>query len=351
MATFGEQDGRGTGEWPALYAQYLLRAASRSTRSTELYQRVFDCLARGELAPTVFRDMTPAFIQTRGPAYSGELAQLTSRFFTAIVELNATASHDLSRAVLSEGAQDGPPAPPQLDATNPVLWYQQLTAYAGELNSRALASFRTLMGRVAAGELAPDKVLEASTEYVERRLPDQLAKLGELYFGLLTDLSELRSEYEEDLLERVLASAKRPGQDSPPALDFAVEPEGTASTSLLLTNTRPVAAVVHCAVTEVRRSDGIGPAFPPKMTVAPDGLQIPPHGEAALTLTLRAAEGEYEPGVTYVGAVRIERESEPRLDIPLRITAVSPAPAATRPQRRATTTRKTSKRKSIKRKS
>lgn len=343
--------GHGTGEWPALYAQYLLRAANQSTRASDLYQKVFDCLARGELAPTVFRDMLPSFIQTRGPAYTNKLAETTSRFFSSIVELNATASHELVKLVLPGESSTGPDAPPDFDPSNPIRWYQQLTEYAGELNAKAIANHRTLLERVAAGEVSPDQVRQASSEYLDRRLPEQINQLGGLYFELLNGLNDLRVGYEEDFLSVVLATAKRPGQDSPPALDV-VAPLGTAtSTSLQLTNTRSRAAVVHCTVTDVRRADGVSPAFPPNVTVAPDGLEIPPEGEAMLVLTWRLDEGDYEPDVSYVGSVNIERDGEPRVEIPLRIRATPATRAAAPARKRTASKRRTTKRKATKRES
>jgi hypothetical protein len=172
-----------------------------------------------------------------------------------------------------------------------------------------------------------------------------------LYFDLLNQLGRLRSEYEEDFLETVLARAKRPGQESPPAIDLTVPLGGSTSASLLLTNTRSGPALVRCTVTEVRRADGVGPAFPPDLSVAPDDLRIPPHGEALLTLSLRADEGDYDLGELYVGSVRIDRDGEHPLEIPLRINAVSPARVGATVRSRRSPRSKTSMRKKTKRKS
>jgi hypothetical protein len=175
---------------------------------------------------------------------------------------------------------------------------------------------------------------------VEERLPDRLKELGTRYFELLNGLSDLRSEYEEEFLSGVLASATRPGREAPPALELGAPLGGTTSTSLLLTNTRNQPAVVHCTVTDVRRIDGVGPAFPPEATFAPSGLEIPPHGEATLMLSLRLGESQYEPDVAYVGAVHIEREGEPLLEIPLHVTA-RPVPARAKPRRAPSSQRRT----------
>jgi hypothetical protein len=322
----GPGAGTGPGEWPALYAQYLLRAASQSTRASQLYQEVFDGLARGELPPTVFREVLPDFTQTRGPLYTTRLAETTSRFFASLIELNAAASHDLLTLLLPEEDATDPEPPPAFDPANPIVWYQQLTAHAASLNRGALARYQTLLERVAAGDLPPARVQEVASEYLERRLPDQINGLGALFFDLLNGLNDLRVEYEEDYLTGVLGRAVRPGQQAPPALDVVAPLGGTASTSLQLTNTRAVPALVHCEVTDVRRADGVGPAFDPPVSITPGVLEIPPEGNGVLSLTWELREAEYEPDALYVGAVRIDREGEPRLEIPLRIRATAPEP-------------------------
>jgi hypothetical protein len=324
-----------------------LRASSQSTRASDLYQRVFDHLARGELAPTVFRDLLPGFLQGRGPAYTSRMADVSSRFFSALVEINAAASHALADLMRPEDGEPALGAPPEFDSSDPIRWYQQLVEYAGELNARAVQDHQVLLERVAQGEISPAQVRDASSAYLQQRLPEQINELGALFFELLNGLNDLRVEYEEDFLSGVLASATTPGQASPPALDVVAPLGGSVSTSLQLTNTRSRAALVHCHVTDVRRADGVGPAFSPRVLVAPDGLEIPPGGEGTLVLSWHLDDADWEPEVLYTGSVRIEREGEPRLEIPLRMRATPAAPAT---KRKAAKSGGTAKRKPTQRK-
>jgi hypothetical protein len=323
--------GHAPGEWPALYAQYLLRAAGQSTRASELYQRVLDSVARGELAPTVFKDLAPGFIQARGPDYSLRLAQVSARFFAGMVELDTAATRELSGLMAAAGEQPGAAPPPAYDAADPAQWYQALSDYAAQQGAQATAAYKTLLERVAAGEVAPGQVQVAASDYLQRRLPEHLNGLGTLYFDLLSALNDLRAAYEEEFLTGVLAGARRPGQEAPPALNLTAPLGTTTSASLSLTNTRAEPAVIHCALTDVRRADGVGPAFAPHVTIAPPGLTIPPGGQADLTLSLRLDAGQYTPAALYVGAVHIARAGEPRLEIPLRITASPPPPPPAEP--------------------
>ncbi len=313
------------GEWSALYAQYLVRAASQSTKTSTSYQQAMDAIARGELAPTVFQDRAAAFIQARGPAYTSKLAELSSRFLGRLVALDAGAAHELASLLLAEETAL-PATPPELDPSDPIRWYQQLTDYAKELSATTISAYQRLFERVAAGEVAPSTIQTASTHYIERHLPQQLNRLGGLYFELLNGLNDLRVASEEDFLEEVLATAKKPGQEAPPALNLVAPVGGTTATSLVLSNTRREPARIHCSVTDVRRADGVGPAFSPKTTVAPPTLEIPPGGQGTLVLSLQLDEDTYTAGALYVGAVHIEREGEPRLEMPLRITATPAAP-------------------------
>jgi hypothetical protein len=310
-----------------LYAQYLMRTASQSAKTSELYQKVMDGVARGALAPTVFQDILPGFVQARGADYAAKLADISTRFFSRMVEIDALYARDLMEQVLP-GLSSAPVAPPQFDAADPIKWFQELSDYAGRLSTSALAAYQSLLEQVAAGQLAPNRLQEASSAYVEQRLPEHLRRLSGLYFDLLNGLNDLRGGYEEALLSAALASAREPNQDVPAALNLSGPLGGTTSASLLMTNTQEMPASIRCSVTDIRRADGVGPAFAPKITVAPEVLELRPGEEARVVLSLRLDEGNYEPDRLYIGAVHVARRGEPRVEVPLRITANAPEPAA-----------------------
>lgn len=326
-------DRSASGDWPTLYAQYLLRAASQSAKSSELYQQIMEGVAQGDIAPTVFRDLMPTFAQTRGTDYATQLTELNTQFFSRQVELNASFWQELVELIGPETASL-PAAPPAFDSDDPIRWYQQLTDYASHLNSEALAAYQALLDGVADGTISPDRLRQSSTAFLERRLPEHMSRLSAMYFDLLNGLNDLRSEYEEVLLRRVLATSRSANQDMPIALNLSGRLGETATASLTLTNTQPERANIRCAVTDLRRADGIGPAFVSSISVAPMLLSLGPGEEASLSVSLRLDDGLFEADVFYVGSVQITRRGEPRLDVPLRIKASAAEPVEKAAHRR-----------------
>jgi hypothetical protein len=78
-------------------------------------------------------------------------------------------------------------------------------------------------------------------------------------------------------------------------------------------------------VGDVRRKDGVGPAFLPDVSFAPELAELAPAEETRLVLTVRLDRGRYDTGALYVGMLRITDRGEPLLEVPLRITATQPA--------------------------
>ena len=114
----------------------------------------------------------------------------------------------------------------------------------------------------------------------------------------------------------------------PAVLNLIAPVGGIASASLSLTNTQDQPAIIRGSVTDIRRADGVGPAFAPKIIIAPDALELRPGAEASMILSLQLDAGDYAPEVLYVGAVHITRQGEPRVEVPLRVRATPAAPAA-----------------------
>lgn len=326
--------GPGPADWPTLYAQYLMRSASQSAKTTELYQRIMDCVARGELAPTVFREVLPAFVQTHGTVYANRLGEINTRFFGGLVQLNIAYSHELMESIMPGTSIPHVP-PPAFDAADPINWFQQLTEYAGQLNAAAVTAYQSFLQRVAAGDVAPNRIQDASSDYLNQRFPEYLRRLSALYFDLLNGLNDLRADYEEEFLTGVLATDRARDQEVLVALNLVGPVGGAASASLSLTNTKDRPAIIRCSVTDVRRADGVGPAFAPKIIIAPEALELRPGEEASIVLSLRLTESDYDPDVLYVGALYIARHGEPRVEMPLRITSTPAAPTAQPARKRA----------------
>ena len=127
-------------DWASWYGQYLRGTASQTERTQALYQRVIECVARGEIAPKALQDMLGAFYCARGHIYNEKLAQLTLRFFADLVR-NVTSYSNEFTQVLIPGASPVP-QPPELAASDPTIWFQQLTDYANQQSAPTVAAYR-----------------------------------------------------------------------------------------------------------------------------------------------------------------------------------------------------------------
>ena len=295
----------GSTDWSAAYAHYLLRAAQQTARTQSLYYLVLQRVSRGELSPATLRDALTAFAERRGGDYGTRVADASARFFSGLVQI-------------AVGART--PPPPPYDPADPYGWYQRLTAYAADLQQRSLDAYREQLERAARG----DASAPVAEEYT-RRAHEQVQALGRLYFELLEKTVEIGAAGEEEYLRTVLANA--PADRDTPVVELTAPLGASASAVVSLENTRTDRAVIRCLVTDVRRADGIGPSFVPKIVVDPDGLMLDPEQEGSVRLSLTLDAAIYTAGADYVGAVQVLRHGEPRLDLPLRIRAATPVAA------------------------
>jgi hypothetical protein len=319
-----DTQGPGPAEWSAWYEDYLTRAAGQSTRSLELYQDVMAAVSRGDLTPTVVQDLLSGFVQARGAAYSTDMAELSMRFFSGLVQLGTTYSAELLDAVAPGAAPSARAEPPRVNGADWGSWFRQLTDYATQQGAASIEAYQSLLDRVAAGDLPPTQVQQMSNQYLERRLPEHLRRLMAMCFELMNGLNDVRTRYGEEYFEGVLGSGRPPDDPALFALELVAPIGGTTSASLLLTNTRPDPSVIRCEVTDVRRSDGIGPAFSPQVTIAPDRIELGPGEETNLTMSL-LLDARYDPGPLYVGELRVTGHGAERLEVPLRIRATAPS--------------------------
>jgi hypothetical protein len=224
------------------------------------------------------------------------------------------------------GVPTAPPLP-KLDSSDANAWFRQIADYSHSLSTHVATSYKAFLDRVANGQIQTDGLKRVASEYLERRFPEYLQQLGRLYFDLLSDLNDLRAAGEQDFLSGTLATAGRSNAATALALNLTGPAGGVASATLSIANTRSQQATIRYRFTDVRRADGVGPSFTPRFTVTPSELDLAPAEEASLALALALDESDYEPNALYLGALHITGHGEPRLEVPLRITLVSSAPA------------------------
>jgi hypothetical protein len=322
----GSAPGNWAVEWFTAYAEYLKRTAGQSANTIDLYQQITDRMVRGELAPTATQDLLTAFVQARGAEYSDELAQLGVRFFGEMVRIGTAYAHELAQSVLPEAAMP-PPPPPEFDPANPAAWLQDLNDYSQRLSTSIAATYQALVDRAASGEIAPSRVQETAAQYLQHRLPEYLGELGKLYFALLDGLTELRVRSEQEFLTGVLGRANGASSEQEFELSLTAPLGESATASFSIANTREDVARIRCHVSDVRRADGVDAAFAPDVSFAPEVLELAPGEEARLELTLRLDEKFYESDTLYAATLQITGHGEPRLEVPLLITATQPVAA------------------------
>lgn len=307
-------------DWSSSYSQFLARSAAQSARTLKLYQEALERVSQGALAPTVFQDHLPQFVQAHGTEYASKLSEVSARFLGELVRVG----NDFKPGQTAAGtAADGEPeiVPPRFDAANPIRWYEQLAEYAGKVNARAVKTYRAQLDRVAAGESTPSEVERDTAGYLAKQVPQYLQQLAQSYFGLLNGLNETRALYEENYFRGVLAKMNG-GKDAAAVFLRLTAPLGsTASASLSVTNTTGEKTIVSYLATEVRRADGVGRAFDPKVSVMPERLELNPGEERDVALALALDEKEYDAGAPYVGTLYLNGDSGLHVEVQLQITA------------------------------
>ena len=284
-------------------------------------------MAQGKLVPTVFQDHYSRFAQAHASKFSTDLAEVSTRFLSELMQLGGAFSQEHRQREAS-----APPepeiVPPRFDPANPARWFEQLGEYAGHLNSRAVKAYREQLDRVAAGATTPSEIQQDATDYLARQMPDYLQHLTKLYFGLLNELNELRSGYEETYFQGVLAAAKSTDTHPPVVLNLTAPVGSTASASLSVANTTGQRTKLSYLLTDIRRADGQGPAFTPAFSVTPESLELAPGEEQWVDFSLVLPAHQYDPEALYTGTLLIHGNPNLRVEVQLRIIAISLTPSA-----------------------
>ncbi|WP_157006924.1 hypothetical protein [Luteibacter yeojuensis] len=305
--------------WSDAYARFLSGSLSNAQKTLQLYQQSLECVASGRLPPTIFQEYYPRFVQRHGAAYGERLSQLFAGFMGRFAELNKR------NAAFPADGDDAVP-PPVFEAGDPARWLEQYAEYAGKLNARAVKAYRRQLDQVAEGALSPEDAQRNVSEDMSRGLEHSLRDAGQLYLQLLLELDGLRGRFEGEYLAGILALAADPSQAEVTAVVLEAPAGGVAFQSFTLENTTDAPMPVRYMATEVRRMDGVGQAFAPKVMIAPEVLELAPGEAATIRLSMPLEADRFEVGIPYVGFLYVMDEGERRVDLQLRIVASAAAP-------------------------
>lgn len=172
---------------------------------------------------------------------------------------------------------------------------------------------------VAEGTKQPNDFRRASSKQLNTTLANTLAGGARAWFEFLGALDEERGRFAEAYLIDVLRRANPIGFHGD-VVELSGPMNAHLTTTVTLDNTLTDRAVLHCGVSDVRRADGVGPAFIPALVFAPEEIIVEGADDAQLSISLWLDAAVYHTQSPYVGSLHISRDDAPRLDIPLRIT-------------------------------
>ncbi len=313
----GQGPDDGASSWSDVYARFLSGSLANAQKTLRLYQQTLECVAAGRLPSTIFQEYYPRFVQRHGAVYGERLSQVFAEFMGRFAELN-------KRNAASPADGDDEVPPPVFDARAPARWLEQYAEYAGKLNASALKAYRRQLDQVAEGTLSPEDAQQKAADDMSRGLEHYLRDAGQLYLQLMLELDGLRGGFEGEYLGGMLALADDPTKEEVTAVVLQAPLGGVAFQSFTIENTTDAPMPVRYLATEVRRMDGVGPAFAPKMMIAPEVLELAPGDGATIRLSLPLEADRFEVDVPCVGFLYVMDEGERRVDLQLRIVATAP---------------------------
>ncbi len=225
------------------------------------------------------RTCCSAFVQAQGRP----VRHRAGRGQHAVLHRPRRARHHLRRYELVEATS------PEL-ATESAPTRPGSTAATGRTGSSSSATtpdarrveasdaYQTLLDRVAAGDAAPDPgAARRPRDVLQQRLPEHLRRLVGLCFDLLNGLDAVRAGFGEEYLTGVLAHGSA-ARRTHPVRARSQRPRSTRPRRPRCRS--PTHATTSrsssCRISDVRRADGVGPAFTPQATLSPAEAELGP---------------------------------------------------------------------------
>ena len=291
------------------YRRFQSRAVARSARTLARTRAVLACVSDGLLHPAAFERAYDSFVGSRGNGYAARLADVQARFLAGLVRIGFPAESGETTSPL---------------ASDPTRWFAQLAEEAMQLRRASVAEWQAEVTQAAraantdgARRVAPSGPAAGRGQGVDR-----LARIAALYLELIEGMSDVAAAGEEDYFEHVFALAH--GTTSAPGVQFSGRLGEAAETAVSIENTTAARRTVGCSVGDVRRADGVGPAFTPRVVVSPSQVVLEPGEDTQLHVTLSLDPAAFDSGAAYVGDLYIHHDGHPALHLPMRVTAAPP---------------------------
>jgi hypothetical protein len=314
------------GDWSSRSAESFLLAAQHGARLGQLHDQVMGCVARGQLAPDVLKGLLEERFAAQGAAWAARGAALWARFFEDLVAAAtglAAARDDNDKDNDNDHGDRPPPdvsraAAP--DTPDLAALFRRLEERGARRDTDAALAWAARLERVAAGDDAAADAKREVSRSRERRAAARQQRLARLYLELVDGWGDLAGGAAAGYLGDALALAVPRALAARERLELRGRVGASASTLLTIENAGAAAALFDCAVGDVRRADGVGPAFAAAFALRPPAMLLAPGQAASVELRVQLDGALFEPGPSYVGAVIVARDGAAR-EVPLQIVA------------------------------
>jgi hypothetical protein len=305
--------------WLARFTQYVDGSAERVRRTTELNRSLTKRVADGSLPPVVVESRLAAFVGQNAEAHANEMTRLAMHFLSSLVEVNAGYVREVVESMTPDGPTTDTCEAPMFDPADDVDWYDRLDQYAAAQRSLLDGLIRS----ATASAVVPERPRNASQD----RSSPAVRRMADVFLDLITRLDEINTGYAHRYLEDVLA-LPGPSERSEAQATAVAALGDTATVRFAVSNNTESTAIVRCVVTDLRRDDGVGPAFVPAATITPNRFSLRSGGEETVTLSIALEAPAFVQGPVYSGGIHIMGVGDTVVDIPLRVRASEPtAPA------------------------
>ncbi len=282
----------------AAFTQYLMRSALDTAQFTQRHQQLVSAVAR--------RQVTPNQVE-RAFAVAADWSAIATEVSAAI----STFAHALSQLALL-------PHQCTADPSDTIVANAHQVAVRHDSQVEELT---TLLVSLAQPDVTAGARRRALTRLTVSSANHTLGTTATAWFGMLESVSSASLRMLNPSLLAVLRATQPIGYDGE-----VIEIKGliatNATTQLEIENTLERPASLRCSCQEIRRADGIGPAFTPAITVTPTHQLLDARAEGNIAISLWLDSAQFDAQTTYVGALSVESDGGTTLKIPLRVTTV-----------------------------
>lgn len=307
--------------WGARFQAITADAGQASVRALRRYQELLDRVARGEITPEEVQRQFSAYLQAHTATSARELVELSVGLLAGLLHVEATYRETLLAGLLPGSSPvPAPPSPASLDLVN---WFQALSTYAAEQSARAMSRHQMLIDRVASGEIPAAQVQEHGRRFLELHSPAFLGEVMNLGLSFVEGLQRSSARVTEGLYEQVLGPDRATAGPEPPIVVELRAPSGeTASATIVVENTRTVAADVACRVSEFA-ARAFGRRFTAPLRMEPSRFTLAPGEQRDVSLQLPLDPGLFAPDADYIATLQIAGAGEQDLIVHLMARASS----------------------------